>query len=266
MGLTVRPRGSVVTAGRRPIAGPDLSRARGALAIVAGVLAWVAGALAAGPFPAAAQEGALVSSTFTAIVPAESGPIPVRLRHRIRLDGATRDVPFSFLFFSGARVRTFQATVEGHPVEVILDSEFPPRLSGVLRLPLAGGITDSATVFVEYEVESARRRSGDRVRVTLPVLAVEWPPADPRPATFEALTRFPPEIVVRASFPTGFRSEAAAGGGTQVRTELPVLPSVMTYDAGPAGGPGFIGLVEWAILLLLGALALLGAHRLVRLP
>ena len=223
--------------------------------VVAAVLAAV---LCGGP--AGAQEagaGGQVSRVEVSADARETGAALVSMSYRLELDPGTRAVPFTLLLFAPANVEEISAQVEGEVLPVRLTGTGAPRLEGEIELP--AGVTSAGEVLLDvgYRVTDAVRGDGAGVRVGLPMLAVDWAPAEARPGMFQAEVTLPEGMVAREIFPVTPGGGAAPG---VTRASLQVLPAVVQVRARPEGSLGLSlpGVLELLVLVVVIACGMAG--------
>ena len=218
-----------------------------------------AAALCAGP--AAAQEageagagGRVIEVTMSVYAReiglpfAESGMAFVSMNYRLEVDPETNAVPFTLLLFAPAHVEEISAQVNEEVLPVRLTNAGAPRLEGEIELPAALASSGQVSLDVLYIVTDAVREEGAGVRVTLPMLAVDWAPAEARPGVFRAEVTLPEGMVAREIFP------ATPSGGTTpgvARASLQVVPAVVQVRARPEGSLGLSlpGVLELLVLV-----------------
>ncbi|MDE0073362.1 MAG: hypothetical protein OXU32_05185 [Gammaproteobacteria bacterium] len=215
----------------------------------------VAGAVSAGP--AAGQEGGQVIRVAVSADARETGAALVSMNYRLELDPGTSALPFTLLLFAPAHVEEISAQVEGEVVPVRLTGTGAPRLEGEIELPNALASAGQVSLDVAYRVTDAVREDGAGVRVALPMLAVDWAPAEARPGMFQAEVTLPEGMVAREIFPV------TPGGGTApgvARASLQVLPAVVQVRARPEGSLGLSlpGVLELLVLVVVIACGMAG--------
>ena len=193
--------------------------------------------------PTAAQE--VTSARLTATVAPRSSSVDVRIEYA--LDG-TPDVPIRLeaLGLGEAVVETVQ--VEGVGL-VALEPESGAMRAGVVDVPASGRLV------LRYRVPAAVGIDGPEVRVRLPVVVLDLPPATAGGAVFVTTVEIPPEWSVSETFPTmlGREGDALVGG-------LAVVPSFVSVRARSdgAGRPGLPRLLDGLALLVLVGVGILG--------
>lgn len=207
----------------------------GALAL-AGLL-WSAASLAA-------QE--VVSARLTAEVVEGSAAVDVRIAYE--LDGAPDGpVRLEALGFGAATAESVE--VEGVAGPITLAGE-----SGSMRAATVDVRADGR-LLLRYRVPAAVEIDGPLVRVRLPVVVLDLPPATAGASVFEASLEIPPEWSVSGSFPTGLRlvDEALTG-------ELAVVPSVVSVRGRTDGAwrPGLATTFDALALLVLVGFGVVG--------
>ncbi len=187
----------------------------------------------------------------------ETGAALVSMNYRVELDPGTSAVPFTLLLFAPANVEEISAQVEGEVLPVRLTGTGAPRLEGEIELPAGVPYAREVSLDVGYRVTDAVREDGAGVRVALPMLAVDWAPAEARPGMFQAEVTLPEGMVAREIFPV-----TPTGGGTPgvARASLQVLPAVVQVRARPEGSLGLSlpGVLELLVLIVVIACGMAG--------
>jgi hypothetical protein len=183
------------------------------------------------------------------MLPAGPSPIPVTLEYRLSPDPGAGSVDLSLLTPDGVALSDLRATGPGGESLLRLRELRPHYWTG--SVPLPPGVT-SPSVLLRYTVDGGWSEEG---RVTVPIPAVTWVPADPSSGTFVATVRVPEGITVTESFPTSVtrRPEGSEGGLYEVA--LQSVPSLLILRIVHGEAP-FLGLER--ILDILVVLALLG--------
>ncbi len=160
------------------------------------------------------------------------GAARVSMRYRLEVDPQTDAVPFTLLLFAPTTVGEIVARAGGETLSVRAPGDGGPRLEGEIELPAAGRASGRVSLELDYRLENAVRASGAEVRIALPMLAVDWAPAEAAPGTFRAEVALPPGTEAREIFPT-----TPAGGAEPgiARASLQVLPAAVRVRALPAG-------------------------------
>lgn len=200
-------------------------------------LAWSAASVCA-------QE--VVSARLTAEVVEGSAAVDVRIAYE--LDGAP-DGPVRLEALGFGAATTESVEVEGVADPITLAAE-----SGSMRAA-AVDIRADGRLLLRYRVPAAVEIDGSVVRVRLPVVVVDLPPATAGGPVFEASLGIPPEWRVSGSFPTGLRlvDEALTG-------ELAVVPSVVSMRGRTDGAwrPGLATIFDGLALLILVGFGVVG--------
>jgi len=187
----------------------------------------------------------------------ETGAALVSMNYRLELDPETSAVPFTLLLFAPAHVGEISAQVEGDVLPVRLAGTGAPRLEGEIELPAGVTSTGEVSLDVAYRVTDAVRGDGAGVRVGLPMLAVDWAPAEARPGMFQAEVTLPEGMVAREIFPV-----TPSGGTTPgvAHASLQVLPAVVQVRARPEGSLGLSlpGVLELLVLVVVIACGMAG--------
>lgn len=207
--------------------------------------------------PAAGQEGGRVVRVAVSADASETGVASVSMNYRLQVDPETRVVPFTLLLFAPATVEEVSAQVEGEALAVRLAIATPPRLEGEIELPAGDAGSGQVSLEVRYRVEDAVAQQGDGVHIVLPMLAVDWAPAEARPGVFQAEVALPEGMEAREIFPV-----TPSGGTTPgvARAGLQVLPAVVQVRARPAGSFGLSlpGVLELLVLVAVIACGMAG--------
>ncbi len=187
----------------------------------------------------------------------ETGAALVSMNYRLEPDPETSAVPFTLLLFAPANVEEISAQVDGASLPVRLTGAGAPRLEGEIELPAALASSGQMSLEVAYRVTDAVREEGAGVRVGLPMLAVDWAPAEARPGVFQAEVTLPEGMVAREIFPV-----TPSGGTTPgvARASLQVLPAVVQVRARPEGSLGLSlpGVLELLVLVTVIACGMAG--------
>lgn len=187
----------------------------------------------------------------------ETGAALVSMNYRLELDPGTSAVPFTLLLFAPAHVEEISAQVEGDVLPVRLTGAGAPRLEGEIELPAALASSGQVSLDVAYRVTDAVREEGAGVRVGLPVVAVDWAPAEATPGMFHAEVTLPEGMVAREIFPV-----TPSGGTTPgvARASLQVVPAVVQVRARPEGSLGLSlpGVLELLVLIVVIACGMAG--------
>ena len=250
-------RGYVVVAAAALAAGPCAGSAAGDSPLAAGasMSGWddVRGDQEAGED----AEGGRVIRVAVSAEAREAGAAFVSMSYRLEVGPETRAVPFTLLLFAPANVEEISAQVDGESLPVRLTGARAPRLEGEIELPSALASSGQVSLDVAYRVTDAVREEGAGVRVGLPMLAVDWAPAEARPGVFQAEVTLPEGMVAREIFPV-----TPSGGTTPgvARASLQVLPAVVQVRARPEGSLGLSlpGILELLVLITVIACGMAG--------
>ena len=187
----------------------------------------------------------------------ETGAAVVSINYRLELDPATDAVPFTLLLFAPAHVEEISAQVDGEVLPVRMTEARAPRLEGEIELPAGVASSGQVALDVGYRVTDAVREEGAGVRVGLPMLAVDWAPAEARPGVFQAEVMLPEGMVAREIFPVTPTGGSAPG---MARASLQVLPAVVQVRARPEGSLGLSlpGVLELLVLVTVIACGMAG--------
>jgi len=187
----------------------------------------------------------------------ETGAAVVSMSYRLQVVPETRVVPFTLLLFAPAHVEEISAQVDGEVLQVRMPGAGAPRLEGEIELPAALGASGELSLDLGYRVEGAVREEGAGVRIVLPMLAVDWAPAEARPGVFQAEVALPGGMEAREIFPV-----TPTGGSTpgMARASLQVLPAVVQVRARPEGSVGLSlpGVLELLVLIVVIACGMAG--------
>ena len=223
-----------------------------------------AGAAADGWDPGWAAPGAGGVGGSRARPDAADAPRPelVSMNYRLEVDPGTSAVPFTLLLFAPAHVEEISAEVDGEVLPLRMTHAEAPRLEGEIELPAGVASSGQVSLEVGYRVTDAVREDGAGVRVGLPMLAVDWAPAEPTPGMFQAEVILPEGMVAREIFPVTPGGGAAPG---VAHASLQVLPAVVQVRARPEGSLGLSlpGVLELLVLVAVIACGMAGL-RLVR--
>lgn len=191
-----------------------------------------------------AQE--VVSARLTAEVVEGSAAVEVRIAYE--LDGAPDGpVRLEALGFGAATAESVE--VEGVAAPITLAAE-----SGSMRAATVDAPADGR-LLLRYRVPAAVEIDGPVVRVRLPVVVVDLPPATAGGPVFESSLEIPREWSVSESFPTGLRLVDGALTG-----ELAVVPSVVSVRGRTDGAwrPGLATTFDGLALLILVGFGVVG--------
>lgn len=191
------------------------------------------------PLPIRAQEveGLLTEARVTAKLTAVESPIVIVAEFEVEPGEGTREIPFVVIRFGDTQLSDVRGTLDGEPVTIRLQSGVSTLSRGALSL--AGGRRTPAPRLVrfEYQVDGAWSGSGDRYRVTLPLIVVPWAPEEARPETFAAEIIVPERLSIYGTFPTGVLQPATTNGQSHYRLGLQVVPSMLSLRASVGGPP-----------------------------
>jgi hypothetical protein len=187
----------------------------------------------------------------------------VRVDYRLQVPPGVTQVPITLLVPRPVGVTDIVARTPTRILEVDLPASETAQRQGVLRFP-GEPPTGALTLIVEYAVERSVRPAGAAVEALVPVLAVDWPPADPLPGTFTARLAVPNTVTLHESFPTTLAGPHSDGERGLWDLELSVLPAYLTVR-GRVGEAPLLSLsraVDGGVLALLLILGLVGWRRL----
>lgn len=187
----------------------------------------------------------------------ETGAAVVSMGYRLEVGPDTRVVPFTLLLFAPAHVEEISAQVDGEVLPLSMTDAGAPRLEGEIEVPAALASSGQVSLDVGYRVEDAVQEDGAGVRVVLPMLAVDWAPAEARPGVFQAEVALPGGMEAREIFPV-----TPTGGSTpgMARASLQVVPAVVQVRARPEGSLGLSlpGVLELLVLIVVIACGMVG--------
>ncbi len=208
------------------------------------------------PLPIRGQEveGSLTDARVTAELTAVGASIAVVVEFRVEPGEETQAIPFTVIRFGDTQLSDVQGTLDGEPVPIRLQSGASSQSRGALSLSGDRMTSGPRLVRFEYQVDGAWSGSGDRYRVTLPLIVVPWAPEEARPETFAAEIIVPEMLSLYGSFPTGDLQPATTNGQSHYRLGLQVVPSMLTLRAS-VGGPPFLTVTRvmdgFVVILLL---------------
>ena len=187
----------------------------------------------------------------------ETGTAVVSMGYRLEVEPDTRVIPFTLLLFAPAHVEEISAQVDGEVLPLRMADAEAPRLEGEIELPAALATSGRLSLDLGYRVEDAVLEEGVGVRIVLPMLAVDWAPAEARPGVFQAEVALPEGMEAREIFPV-----TPTGGSTPgvARASLQVLPAVVQVRARPEGSLGLSlpGVLELLVLIVVIACGMMG--------
>ena len=184
----------------------------------------------------------------------------VTITYSLRVPAGVERVPLTVL----SPEPTALAALTVRPHARVRSSELPAsptaQRSGALELEPSRQ-TEDLEIALSYTVTAATTADGDRSRVILPVVAVDWPPAQALPGTFRARVQLPLDMVAYEAFPTpsdGLAREGTDPGPTEL--ELSVLPAYVSVRARRGGAPALSvpGVADAAVVVLLLVLGFWG--------
>lgn len=179
------------------------------------------------PDSGAAQQGELVRAALAATVEEDAASVEVTLDYTVRAPAGTTRVPLAVVLSPDASVAVEEATSPTGVVNVDLAGE-RERWTGWLRLAQPLAAAGELPFQIRYRVF---QRGGPRIEV--PVVAVTWPPAEPRPATFTADVLVPADIAVDEPFPSGLERADSGDGRQRYHAELPAVPELLAFRVAP---------------------------------
>lgn len=200
-----------------------------------------------------------------------------RLRADLSVDPATVEVRYRLHTLPSSRILGVQVLpvdgIELDEVDVELDGEdrgsvgFAASPTGLLRSGVALGPPadqeHEVEVVLRYELPSAGPESGPPE--VIPVVVAGSGAEDPTPDFFVAEVRLPAGHRVVSAFPSSFRVIPDTVGSVY-SASLSVLPAFLRIEASSAGSlvTDSVRVAEWAVLLLLGGLGVIGWRYFVR--
>ncbi len=226
------------------------------------------GALAVAPSPeTGAQEPPSPALLSARLFADASGPdARVRVVYSLRVPAGVDRVPLTVLTPEPAHVEGLGFST--HPR--LNAGELPPsptaqRAGALVLRPHV--VDEDIEVTLSYTVRNATVEDDDRLRVVIPVLAVDWPPAEALPGTFRARVQLPLDAVAYEAFPTPTGGLARAGtdpGSSEL--ELSVLPAYVSLRATRGQAPllSVPRATDTLLVLLLLGLGALGWSKLQR--
>jgi hypothetical protein len=166
-------------------------------------------------------------------------------------------IPVEGLAFRPSALEDVRVTVNGDPVQFVLESTSVGRLTGAVPLP--PGTVGRVTVGVEYVVTSGVG-GDDPYRIRIPVLAVGWPAADALPGIFTAEVLLAADLNVYEAFPSGLTRSDTAGSAGRFTLDLPATPALISMRATRGRVPlgGLVQILDGLVLLALVATAVIG--------
>lgn len=178
----------------------------------------------------------------------------VELEYTVSPDGAS-SVPLSVLRLDGARLENVRYTAgESAHVSLALPAGGGRVTAAIPLEPQLRGQT-SVRLAVSYDVLDV-----DSQRVTLPVLAVMWPPIDRGAAMFTARLQLDPARSAWDAFPATLRA-LDRDAGVWI-AELHVIPAMLTFRSGAGATPlSLAAALEAAVLILLALFSFAGWRR-----
>ena len=207
------------------------------------LVAWVTAA------PLVAQDTpdtlrAVAAARMTAVVAPGQADVDVRLEYDIRqgADAPTDPVRIHALGVGDAEIEGFEIESPALPAtgSGSLRVEQGVLRAGTLELPPGG----AGGLVLRYRVRGAVAAAGPAVRVHLPLLVLDLPPAGTSPATFHATVQVPEAWSVAGTFPSGL----APGQAGTWSGSLQVVPAFVALR-GRSDGRWRPGL-DWALDLL----------------
>ena len=199
----------------------------------------------------AREGGQVVRVAMTADARAP-GATFVSMNYELELATGTGAVPFTVLLFAPATVGEITARSGGEALAVRMTEAGAPRLEGEIELPAELAGSGRLSLELGYRVGDAVREEGAGVRVVLPMLAVDWAPAEARPGMFQAEVTLGEGMEAREIFPVTPSGGTAPGAA---RASLQVLPAVVRVRALPEGSVGLSlpGVLELLVLIVVVA-------------
>jgi hypothetical protein len=220
----------------------------------------------AAALPLHAQEpagGTLIRAELQVDLSRPGATAHVRIDYRLRVPPGTTRIPITALVSRPGTIADVSAHTPTRALTVELPESSTAQRSGFVHLP--GDRPDGVlTLVVEYEVARSITPARADVLYRVPLVAVDWPPADPLPGTFTGRAMVQPDIHVFESFPTTLAGPLGWTGRSVWAVELSVLPAYLTFRGRLYGPPTFTvpRVVDTSILVLLLLLGLLGWSRL----
>ncbi len=264
--MALRGWGAVVAVAAGILAGTAAASGGGGLAAMSGVGSDMAAWDGTGPAQEGeeAGQGGQVLRVAVSADAREVGAAFVSMNYQLELGTETRVVPFTLLLFAPASVGEISAQAGGVVLPLRMTEDGGPRLEGEIELP--AGLAGSGPISLDlgYWVEDAVRSEGEGVRVVLPLLAIDWAPAEASPGTFEAEVTLPEGMEAREIFPVTPSGGAIPG---VARASLQVVPAVVQVRARPEGSFGLSlpRVLELLVLIVVIACGMAGLRYVRRL-
>ena len=214
-------------------------------------------ALSAGAVAAAAQE-TVRSVRLLADLTAGDGSADVRVEYELDLGAAATSVPFEILGFGGATAERFELDDPRRSVSLVPVSGSRREAAVLVSADAPGG---GVRVVARYRVEAAVAMDGAALRGHVPVLTVDWPPAQALPGLFGAELRVPAAWELSEGFPTGLAEAVRGGEGARTYVvDLAVAPSVVSFRGRTDGArrPGMPLTLDVLAALLIAGFGLVG--------
>ena len=206
---------------------------------------------------AGAEAGGQVVGVVVSADAREPGAALVSMNYQLEMGPETDAVPFAILLFAPATVGEITARAGERALAVRLPDTGAPRLEGEIELPAELARPGRMSLELDYRVDGAVRAEGAGVRVVLPMLAVDWAPAEARPGMFRAEVTLPDGMEAREIFPV---TPSGAGVPGVASASLQVLPAVVRVRALPEGSVGLSlpGVLELLVLVVVVACGMAG--------
>lgn len=209
----------------------------------------------AAPLPAAAQAPAVRFARLTADVSAVGTDAEVRIEYTVAPGGQDADaLRVELLGFGPAAVDSVRVEADGRAIR--LAPETGSMRADTFALPPARPDEEEVGVSLTYRVAGAVERSGHDVRVRVPVLVLDLPPAPGGGPVFHGSVRLPDTWSVSGAFPTGL-AETEKG---RWEVDLSVVPALVSLRGRSDGAwrPGLPQALDALALVLLLGFGLVG--------
>jgi hypothetical protein len=151
----------------------------------------------------------------------EGRDVVIRLAYRIEAPDAPR-IAFSALEIDGVAIEEFSAFSSEAPLPLRLEPRSGPKREGFIAVPEA-----TSSLELRYVVRGGADRTGDLLRVRLPVAVLDLPIEGARTGLFHSAVDIPGGLSVVDGFPS--HSTVSADGSH--RWELPVVPTFVAFRA-----------------------------------
>lgn len=195
------------------------------------------------------------SARLTTEISAGGTDAEVRIEYTVARGRQDADpVRVELLGFGPAAVDSVGVEADGRAIR--LAPEAGSMRAGTFTLPPARTDAEEVRVSLAYRVAGAVERSGPDVRVRVPVLVLDLPPAPGGGPVFHGSVRLPDTWSVSGAFPTGLASD----GEGSWEVDLPVVPALVSLRGRSDGAwrPGLPQALDALALVLLLGFGLVG--------